>query len=110
MAGFYPIWRIIRIKRFIKKDVEAQFSIGRSTTTNILQCMEKKGYIQREAVERDARLKQLVITEKGAACHRAIHETIEAMDAETMKGISEEDLDTFFRVAEQIKKNVEEQL
>ncbi|MDD3279240.1 MAG: MarR family winged helix-turn-helix transcriptional regulator [Lachnospiraceae bacterium] len=93
-----------------QKDVEARFSIGRSTTTNILQCMEKKGYIQRVPVERDARLKKLVITPKGETCHRAIHATIDEMDSKTLKGISEEDLDTFFRVAEQIKTNVEEQL
>lgn len=97
-------------KEIYQKDVEAKFSIGRSTTTNILQCMEKKGYIQRESVQQDARLKKLVITEKGTACHHAIHDTIRAMDQKTIKGISKEDLDTFFYVAEQIKKNVEEQL
>ena len=48
-----------------QRDIEREFSITRSTVTNILQLMERKGYITRRSVEQDARLKQLVLTEKG---------------------------------------------
>ena len=37
--------------------------------TNILQLMERKGYIQRQSVPQDARLKQLVLTEEGIQRH-----------------------------------------
>ena len=37
--------------------------------TNILQLMERKGYIQRLSVPQDARLKQLVLTEEGIQRH-----------------------------------------
>ena len=46
-----------------QRDIEREFSITRSTVTNILQLMERKGYIQRLSVPQDARLKQLVLTE-----------------------------------------------
>ena len=36
------------------RDIEAEFSIARSTATGILKLMEKKGYIRRVSVERDA--------------------------------------------------------
>lgn len=52
-----------------QKDVEAEFSITRSTVTNILQLMEKKGLIRRESVASDARLKKIVLTEKGESTH-----------------------------------------
>ncbi len=62
-----------------QRDIEREFSITRSTVTNILQLMEKKGYIERQSVPQDARLKQLVLTEKGAALHEktmdAFHQT-----------------------------------
>ena len=47
-----------------QKDVEKAFQIRRSTATGILQCLEKEGYIYRETVERDARLKKIIPTEK----------------------------------------------
>ena len=61
--------------------VEREFSITRSTVTNILQLMERKGYIARQSVAQDARLKQLVLTEKGRQFHEntmlALHQTDE---------------------------------
>ena len=45
-----------------QRDIEREFSITRSTVTNILQLMERKGYIARQSVAQDARLKQLVLT------------------------------------------------
>ena len=44
-------------------------SSTRSTVTNILQLMERKGYIERRSVPQDARLKQLVLTEEGVRFH-----------------------------------------
>ncbi len=51
-----------------QRDIETQFNITRSTVTSILKLMEQKGYIRREAVSHDARLKKIVMTELG---HRA---------------------------------------
>ena len=46
-----------------------------------LQLMERKGYIARQSVAQDARLKQLVLTEKGRQFHEntmlALHQTDE---------------------------------
>ena len=56
-------------KDIFQKDIEAEFKICRSTVTNILKLMEKKGYIKRESVPYDARLKKLVLTEAGVRFH-----------------------------------------
>lgn len=55
-----------------QRDVEKHFSITRSTVTNILQLMEKKGYIRREGVDHDARLKRLHLTEEGKATNEKL--------------------------------------
>ena len=51
------------------------------TVIRSLQELERKGYITRRSVEQDARLKQLVLTEKGRQFHedtmRAFHQTDE---------------------------------
>ena len=68
-----------------QRDIEREFSITRSTVTNILQLMERKGYIERQSVPQDARLKRLVLTEKGACIRektmQALHQTDEFVES-----------------------------
>lgn len=90
-----------------QKDIEAQFSIARSTATGILQLMEKKGYIVRQSVEKDARLKKLVLTEKGQKQQENTILNIQKMESKLKEGISEEDLDTFFRIIQKMRHNIE---
>jgi DNA-binding MarR family transcriptional regulator len=53
------------------KDVEQAFKITRSSVTSVVQLMEKNGYISRQPVPYDARLKKLVLTDKGMEAHEA---------------------------------------
>ena len=46
-----------------QKDIEKEFSINRSTTSEMIKLMCKKGMIKRVAVSHDARLKKIVLTE-----------------------------------------------
>lgn len=52
-----------------QRDIERDFSITRSTVTNVIQLMEQKGYIERRSVPHDARLKRLELTAEGARIH-----------------------------------------
>ena len=52
-------------KEIYQKDIEKYFGICRSAVTNIIQTLEKKGYICRASVANDARLKKVMLTEKG---------------------------------------------
>lgn len=47
-----------------QKDIEHTFDIRRSTVTNIIQLMEKKGYVERRSVPGDVRLKCVSLTAK----------------------------------------------
>lgn len=53
-----------REQDIFQKDIEQRFAVGRSTVTNLLQLMEKKGFVRRESVKQDARLKKVILTEK----------------------------------------------
>ena len=94
-------------KEIFQKDVEAEFSIARSTATGILQLMEKKGYLYRESVERDARLKKLVLTEKGITTHEQHIQHVHDMEALMREGISEEEIQMFFRLIRKMRENLE---
>ena len=92
-------------KDVFQKDIEQAFSVGRSTVTNILQLMEKKGYICSQSVEHDARLKKVCLTEQGIAKHGEIESMIRRMDAMLLDGVEREELEVFFQVIHKIECN-----
>ena len=90
-----------------QKDVETQFKIRRSTATGILQLMEKNGLITRESVSCDARLKKLILTEKALCIHGRIEAEIILLEKRITKDLTQEELETFFRIINKISKNIE---
>lgn len=90
-----------------QKDLEEEFNLRRSTATGILQLMEKGGLLYRKSVDYDARLKKIVVTPKGKEQRERVKESLRAMEERLQRGISAEDLAVFFRVMEQMSKNLE---
>lgn len=97
-------------KEIFQKDIEQKFEIRRSTATNILQLMEKNGFIKREAVDYDARLKKICITPKAVALNDEILEKIKDTEKIILKGISKDELDIFLSVVEKMKANLRDSL
>ena len=91
-----------------QRDLEEEFFIRRSTATNILQLMERNGFIIRQPVDYDARLKKLVLTEKAVALHKQIEKNIDETERAATKGISKQELATFLAVIDKMKKNLDE--
>lgn len=90
-----------------QKDIEAEFNIRGSTATGILSLMEKNGLIIREPVNYDARLKKIVLTEKGIDIRNLKRKEIFVMEERLAKGLSEEDVDNFLRIIDTMMKNIE---
>lgn len=96
-----------RGKDVFQRDFEARFSIRRSTATNMLKLMEKNGLIIREAVCYDARLKKIVLTEKAIAIHKKATQNIEIFENTLKKDLTQEEIDSFYKVLDKIKANLE---
>ncbi len=94
-------------KDIYQKTIESEFGICRSSVTSLVKLMEKKGYIRREAVPGDARLKKIVLTDEGRATAIRVKETLDSMELDILKGISQEELQTYFAVADKIKNNLD---
>lgn len=91
-----------------QKDLETEFGITRSTVTNILKLMEKKGYIERVSVESDARLKKLILTEKAKEIQKKNRIDIyNNVEKKLTQEIDEEELEVFFKVLSKMKQNME---
>ena len=89
-----------------QRDLERDFNIRRSSVTGALQAMEKKQLIQRTAVENDARLKKITLTEEGMNLHCEIDKRIQNFDRKLEENINVDDLEIFYKVAEQAKENL----
>lgn len=90
-------------KEVYQRDVEAEFSITRSTVTNILQLMEKKGYVQREGVSHDARLKRLRLTLRGEESYWRIDASIRQMEAQFRAGLTPEEYGQLLALLDKVK-------
>ena len=94
-------------REIFQRDIEKEFQIRRSTATGLLQLLEKNGYILREFVSHDARLKKLVLTNKEIRIQENIEKRIEEIEGTLSKDLSEEEISTFYSIMDKIKKNIE---
>ena len=89
-----------------QKDIEEEYSLRPPTATKLLKDMEKNGLIYREAVPYDARLKRIVATKKAMQYQELIHQSLEEIEDRLTSGISPQDLAVFFRVINQMIRNM----
>ena len=90
-----------------QKDLEEVFSVRRSTMSGIILRMEQKGFLVRIPVDHDARLKKLILTEKGEAIHALMETNIKDAERKLLDGFSEEEKETLFRLLQKLRTNLE---
>lgn len=95
-----------RDKDVFQKDIEDEFTIRRSTVSNVLKLLEQKGMIVREPVSYDARLKRIKLTEEATEIHMTIRNDICKLESKLTRGVSQEELDMFFNIMEKFQKNI----
>lgn len=92
-----------------QRDIEAEFHIRRSTATGLMQRMEKNGYITRESVDYDARLKKIVLTQKSFDINSTIRRELARIEMTLSHGLTDDELKAFFLITDKIKKNLEQE-
>lgn len=95
-------------KEIFQKDIENEFGITKSTVAGIIKLMEQKGFITRVSVPRDARLKQLVLTDMGRKYEEQMGSQMRQNNLHLQKNITKEEMEIFLRVIDKIKENVKE--
>jgi len=96
-------------KDIFQKDFEKQFSIRRSTASNLLKIMENNGLIRRISVPNDARLKKIILTEKAKKIHQKIVEQTIEREKLLRNNLTDEEIKLFFSITDKIIKNLEEE-
>lgn len=93
-------------EQVFQKDIERAFCLRRSTATEILQLMERNGLIVRQSVDYDARLKQIVVTDKGREICNNTRAAFERLQQVALTGVAPDDMHTFYCVLDAIKSNL----
>ena len=93
-------------KDIFQKDLEDHFSITRSTASKVLILMEQKGLILRQAVEQDARLKKLVLTEKAWKIHDLMKEDAIKMEQTLTEGLTDEEMHVLLLSIKKMRANI----
>lgn len=91
-----------------QKDFESEFSIRRSTASNILKTMEQNGFIKRISVESDARLKKIVLTDMAIDIHKAVLKNINKREQRLKKGLDSDEIEAFLKTCDHLIANMED--
>ena len=75
-----------------QKDIEKVLMVRRSTVTELLNKMERKGLIERQSVAIDKRLKRVVITDKSEQLQKKIYAQLTDMENKVRVGLSEHEV------------------
>lgn len=87
-----------------------RFCLTRSTVAGILQKMEQNGYIEMQSYPGDARLKKIVLTEKGYEASHLVIQHIQRMERLLVKDMTADDIDCLFQLTQKIRENLIEDL
>lgn len=93
-------------KDTFQKDIEEEFSINRSTTSEMLTLMSKRKLIKRVPVDYDGRLKKIVLTQKSLEIHEWINQTMVQLHEKLTNGLSSEEIEIFMDITDKMIRNL----
>lgn len=91
-----------------QKDVEKAFGITRSTASRVLTLMEEKNLIRRQNVEKDGRLRKIVLTERSQKMSQQMRKLGEKTDRQLLKGFSSLEEKQLYLFLDRMLLNLEE--
>lgn len=94
-------------REVFQRDIEKDFNIRRASVTGVLQLMERNGLIVREPVVHDARLKKITLTPKAISLFERAVQRFQEFEDNLRRGLSEEEIEFFFSIAEKLKRNLD---
>lgn len=92
-----------------QRELEEAFSITRSTASKVVNLMEKKGLVERETAEHDARMRRLALTEKAEALAREMRRESENLSRILTRDFSPEEIENLYEYIGRMKKNLREE-
>lgn len=93
-------------REIFQKDIENDLKIRSSSVTSVLQLMEKNGYIKRESVSTDGRLKKIVLTPKGNKLNAKVENVIDKIENQVSESLTEEEVKFLFHILKKLSEKL----
>lgn len=91
-----------------QKDLEISLKVSKVAISEVLNKMENNGMIKRVKMSDDARSKKIVYTEDAIKKMNDMEEALINLNKLLVSNISDEDLEVFLKVIDQMKENIRE--
>lgn len=96
-------------KTIYQKDIEEKLKISKAAVSDVLNSMECRGIITKEADVCDARRKRIIISKKAIETHNVMMKRLDSLNDSILDGISEDELNIFYKVIEKLKENMKKE-
>lgn len=96
-------------KTIYQKDIEEKLKISKAAVSDVLNSMESRGIITKEADVCDARRKRIIISKKAIETHDVMMKRLDSLNDCILDGISEDELNIFYKVIEKLKENMKKE-
>ena len=88
------------------KDIENEFDKRRATIAGIIQLLEQNELIERKSEGKDARMKEIVLTDKALNIVKSINLTINNVEKNLKKYITKEEISNFLETLKKMNNNL----
>lgn len=93
--------QIVSSKMLLKK-----FKVSKSTMSQTLNGLFKKGYLNYEEVEEDGRVKRIILTDSGRLLEEKVAKILDMADVSIKKGLSKNEIIALESILKKIRHNV----
>jgi DNA-binding MarR family transcriptional regulator len=89
-----------------QRELEEEFSITRSTASKVVNLMEKKGFVERQTAEHDARMRRLALTQKAEVLAHEMRCESDHLSRILTRDFTPEEIKNLYDYVERMKKNM----
>ena len=96
-------------KTIYQNDLANELKVTKAAISSIIQSMEKKGFINKIPSSKDGRKNRIELTEETLNIYKDAKKNVDNLNKEIINNISEEELNIFLKVSNQIKNNIKKE-
>lgn len=93
-----------------QRDIEKALHMSKSSVTGLVKALEREGYLSRNPVPGDARLKRLVLTEKGHRANRLCEQSFQEGERNVADVLTEQERRELQRICGKLQNFVQDRL
>ena len=95
-------------KDVCQKDLEVETNLKKASITGVIDSLVEKGFVERVVAKDDRRKNYIKLTQKALDIKSQVLNNIDELNKIMTNGISDEELEVFFKVMQKFKDNLRE--